>query len=178
MSGPQDVSPGLLGHVRTIVTLAVLALLLALGVTRGLNAVSEPFPESADPPLCVDDDLTAGDILRPAQLTVTVLNAGERTGLAGVTLDDLEARGFARGRISNLTGEDVASVEIWSPEGRTPAVRLVAGYLTGRVEVVERGSSADGITVVVGDKFPGVRAGKEQLVLRSDVTVCSPASLG
>ncbi|WP_167736730.1 LytR C-terminal domain-containing protein [Nocardioides sp. 1609] len=178
MTGLKDVSPSVLGHVRTIVTLAVLALLLALGVSRGLNAVSEPFPESADPPICVDEDLTAGDILRPAQLTVNVLNAGERTGLAGVTIEDLQAQGFARGSISNLTGEDVASVEIWSPQGRTPAVRLVAGYLTGKVDVVERGSSSDGITVVVGDKFPGVRAGKEQIVLKTDVTVCSPADLG
>ncbi len=173
----EGLSPRLLGHARTVVTLAVLALLLVYGVSHGLRSVTAPFPELSDPPVCVDTTVTDGDVLRPGAITVSVLNAGERTGLAGVTLDDLEAQGFARGRISTLTDEDVARAEIWSPEGRTPVTRLVASYLGGSVRVVERTASVPGVAVVVGDRFPGVKPGLAQAEVGADVTVCSPPEL-
>ena len=108
-------------------------------------------------------------------------------------LDDIHVRFRGRGgaTVRAVDGVDLelrpgeVLAEGWhrgagSPHAEVDALsRLSPGAAHGATATsVERGSSADGITVVVGDKFPGVRAGKEQLVLRSDVTVCSPASLG
>ncbi len=170
-------NPRLLGHLRTVATLAVLGVLLLVGVAWGLSAVSEPFPETADPPICVDSPVSEGDVLRPGGVTVSVLNAGERSGLASTTLDDLVDREFAKGQLNNASDEDVRSAQIWSADGSTAAVRLVRSYLGGKVEVVEREGPAAGITVVVGDQFPGVKKGRGQVKVDADGTVCSPPGL-
>lgn len=170
-------TPRALGYLRTVATLGVLALLLAYAVVRGLDAIAEPFPERADPPVCVESEVTAGDVLRAGGLTVSVVNAGETQGQARSTLDQLVDQGFNRGEITNLPDEDVASAQIWSPGGRSPATRLVRSYLGGRVQVVDRTSSVAGITVVVGDDFPGVRKGRSQVKVATDATVCGPPAL-
>lgn len=170
-------SPRLLGHLRTVATLAVLGVLLLVGVAWGFSAVSEPFPENADPPVCVESPVSAGDVLRPSGVTVSVLNAGERSGLASSTLDDLTDKGFAKGQFNNASGEDVRSAQIWSADRSTAAVRLVRSYLGGRVRVVERAGPAAGLTVVVGDQFPGIDKGRKQFKVDSDGSVCSPPGL-
>lgn len=166
------------GLVRTAATLGVLALLLVFGVTRGLDAVSEPFPENEPAPVCVDSAVSAGDLLRTAGVTVSVINAGTTTGLARSTLDDLGKQGFDEGEVDNRREPEVGSAQIWSPDGRTPAVRLVRSYLGGQVRIVERSASTDGVTVVVGDDFPGVRKGRFQVKVTEDGTVCGPPALG
>lgn len=167
----------LTGYLRTAVTLAVLSLILIYGVTRGLDAVSEPFPERVEPPLCVDSAVDRGDVIRPGEVTVSVVNAGTRTGLASTTRADLEAREFARGELENIPDPDVRSAQIWAPDGRSPAVRLVRSYLGGKVQIVQRDSGIDGITVVVGDRFPGVQKGMRQVKVFKPSTVCGPAAL-
>jgi hypothetical protein len=172
------VTARLSGHLRTAATLGVLALLLLLAVARGLAAVSEPFPQNAAPPVCTDSTVSAGDFLRPGGVTVSVVNAGTKTGLARKTLDDLKAQGFDGGELANLPDPDVRSAQVWVPGGRSAAVRLVVTYLGGKVKVVDRQSSVAGITVVVGDQFPGVRKGRFQIKVTSNGTVCGPAELG
>ena len=170
-------TPRVIGYLRTAATLGVLALLLLFGVSRGLDAVSKPFPKSEDPPICVDSAVEQGDILRAGSVTVSVVNAGKRTGLATTTLDDLEARGFARGEVANLPDPDVTSAQIWAPADRVAAVRLVRSYLGGKVEVVERESAVAGITVVLGSQFPGVVKGRFQVKVGTEGTVCGPPAL-
>lgn len=170
-------TPRALTIAKTSATLAVLTLLLILGVSKGLEAVSEPFPENVDPPICVDSPTEPGDILRPGGITVSVLNASGRQGLAQTTLDQLEKQGFARGQFSNVTDEDVPSAQIWSPAGNTAAVRLVVSYLGGDVKIINRDATAAGITIVLGDRFPGVRPGRAQAKVTSSGSVCSPPGL-
>ncbi len=171
-------TPRTLGYVRTAATLGVLALLLVFAVTRGLDAVSEPFPESAAAPVCEDSAISKGDILRPGGVTVSVINAGDKQGLARTTLEALEKQGFAGGEVANQPEPGVVSAQIWSPEGRTPAVRLVQTFLGGNVRVLQRDAGVAGITVVVGDQFPGVTKGRFQVKVGKDGTVCGPAELG
>lgn len=170
-------TPRLAGMLTTAVTLGVLGLLLLFAVTRGLDAVSEPFPENAPPPVCVDGPVTAGDVLRTAGVTVSVINAGTRTGLARQTLNDLVDQGFDGGEVANQADPDIRFVQIWSPGGRTAAVRLVASNLRGKVEVIDREGSVAGITVVVGEDFRGVRKGRAQIKVTNDGTVCGPPAL-
>ena len=170
-------TPRLAGLLRTGATLGVLALLLLFAVTRGLDAVSEPFPENAEPPVCVDTPVRAGDRLRTAAVTVSVINAGTETGLASRTLGELETAGFDPGQVSNLPDPDVRSAQIWTTDGRTPAVKLVRSYLGEDVKVVIRPSSVAGVTVVVGGRFTGVQEGRPEIRVRDDFTVCGPTSL-
>ena len=171
-------SPRMVGHLRTTVTLAVLALLFVYAVVRGLDAVSEPFPEMAEAPVCVESEVTRGDVLRPGGITVSVVNAGRTTGLARSTLDDLVDQGFARGEVLNERNRRIRSAQVQAVGGGTPAVRLVRSYLGGRVTVADREPPVEGIVVVVGDEFAGVRQGQPRIRVTADSTVCGPPALG
>jgi hypothetical protein len=170
-------TPRALGHLRTAATLVVLSLLVVFAVTRGLSSVSKPFPKSEDPPICVDELLEEGDVLRPANVTVSVVNAGTRSGAARAALDALVEQGFAQGQVSNQPDNAIATSQIWITGDRRAAVRLVRSHLGGRVEVVERESTVAGITVVIGNEFSGVRSGRGQVKIATESTVCSPPAL-
>lgn len=168
----------LVSRIRTVATLVVLALLLVWGATWGFSAVTAPFPEDAEAPVCVATRLTSGDVLRPGAITISVLNAGTKIGLAGLTRDDLVERGFGKGELANApTDSGVRTAEIWTNDPTSPAVKLVRSYLGGRVKVVQRPPVVPGINVVVGDRFPGVRRGDRDVPIVTDTTICSPPIL-
>jgi hypothetical protein len=168
------------GYVRTSVTLGVLALLLLLGVARGLEAVSQPFPKGEEPPICVETTLSRGDILRVGGITVNVINAGRKPGKARATLEALEKRGFGGGTVSNRPDPKVRTVEIRVAGGRTPAARLVRTYVgsSSQVKIIDDPASTAGVTVVVGDRFKKVRKGRASLRITEDATVCGPVGTG
>lgn len=172
-------TPKILARLRTAVTLGVLALLLLLGVSWAWGALTDPFPREAKPPICVDEKVAAGDTVRPGGVTISVLNAGTREGLAGRTLDALVDGGFARGRLSNAPDDvKVGGAQIWAPDDRDPAVLLLKSYLGGKgVKVLERKAPEPGINVLVGDKFPGVTKGRQKIVAKHDATICAPPDL-
>ena len=58
---------------------------MLVGVTWGWSAVTAPLPKYEDPPICEDTTLAAGDKVYPDQVTVSVINAGNREGLASQT---------------------------------------------------------------------------------------------
>ncbi|MGA8258343.1 MAG: LytR C-terminal domain-containing protein [Nocardioides sp.] len=174
----MNLSGWLLARVRTVATLVVLGLLLVWGATWGFSSVTQPFPKDADTPVCVSTALTNGDVLRPGAITISVLNAGTRNGLASLTRDGLVERGFAQGVLDNAPPDTtVRTAEIWTNDPDNPAVALVRSYLGGRVKVVERPPTVPGINVVVGDRFPGVRRGDRDIAILTDTRVCSPPIL-
>jgi hypothetical protein len=163
-------------RLRTLITLGFLTVLLVGGVTWGWAQVSEPFPGKADAPICVDTSYAAGDELFTQDVTVSVLNASTREGLAGRTLAALEDAGFAPGQTANAPkGTTVnAPAEIWVTDTDNPGAKLVRSRL-GKVPVREEpGNPAVGVTVVVGDSFGELREGPASLVLTDDAVVCSP----
>src|SRR3954465_2994620 len=91
----------LTARLRTAITLAALAVLTVLGVTWGWAQVLKPFPGKVDAPICVDTSYKAGDELFVQDVTVSVLNASGREGLAARTLQQLEDAGFAGGQTAN-----------------------------------------------------------------------------
>src|SRR3954447_17825089 len=81
------------------VTLVVLVGLLVTGAYVGWQKLKEPIPGGDDGahsqvsgPRC-KEGVKRGDLVRPRDVTVSVYNAGSRTGLAGQTMSELEARG-------------------------------------------------------------------------------------
>src|SRR5687768_7471486 len=117
----------LTARARTAITLAFLAVLVLVGVTWGWAQVSEPLPGKVDAPLCVDTSYAAGDELFVQDVTVSVLNASSREGLAGRTMAELEDAGFAEGQTTNAPQGTAISTpaEIWVTDPENPAAKLV-----------------------------------------------------
>jgi hypothetical protein len=163
-------------RLRTLLTLAFLAVLMLVGVTWGWAQVSEPFPGKADPAICVDTSYNAGDELFVQDVTVSVLNASTREGLAGRTLQALEDAGFAEGQTANAPKGTALTTpaEIWVSDVDNPGAKLLrrmVGKVPVRSDVV---NPAAGITLVVGDTFGELRDGPTSIVLEDDAVVCSP----
>jgi hypothetical protein len=166
---------------RTAATLAGLGLLLVVAAAWGWSAVTAPFPQQADPPVCVDQQVQAGDRVFRDQVTVSVLNASRRAGLAGATSAQLEERGFHPGSTGNAPDEvKVARAQIWATDASNPAVRLVRKQLHG-ARVVRPPQGADvppGVALVLGDRFRGLTKGRAAVRAGGDATVCGPPDAG
>ena len=166
----------LTARVRTAITLAALVLLTLLGVTWGWAQMTKPFPGKVDAPICVDTAYRAGDELFVQDVTVSVLNASSREGLAGRTQQELSNVGFPAGETGNapkgtaITGP----AEIWVDDVDNPGAKLLRARI-GKVPVVAHPENTQpGITVVVGDSFGELRQGPESVILDDDAVVCSP----
>ena len=160
---------------RTAITLAVLGLVLLVALIWGWGAATEPLPEKADSPICVDRTVAEGEKVFPQDVTVSVYNAGTREGLAGRVLQALADAGFHEGNSGNAAPTVRVSVaQIWTREPDNPDVRLVASRLGDGVTIEERDPVGTGVTVVVGDGFTEVQDGRRAVVARSDATICSP----
>jgi hypothetical protein len=166
----------LTARLRTAITLAALAVLMVLGVTWGWAQMTKPFPGKVDVPICVDTSYHAGDELFVQDVTVSVLNASDREGLATRTLEELKTLGFATGDTGNAPKGTAltAPAEIWVDDVDNPGAKLLRARL-GKVPVVQHPeNTAAGITVVVGDQFGDLRQGPQSVILADDAVVCSP----
>ena len=164
----------MLTSLRTGLSLTVLALLVVVVGGWGWAMLTEPFPKKAEAPICSPIDVNAGDHVFPAQVTVSVLNASKREGLAGRTMASLIEDGFAKGTSGNASKRSgVSTVQIWTSDPQSPAVQLVAAWLPG-AKVVRHATTDPGVVVVVGDKFAGAGNGPKSYTAKADATICSP----
>ena len=162
------------GAARTTVTLVALCALVALAAAWGWKAATAPLPGKVDSPLCVDASVAKGAKVYPQQVTVSVYNASQRSGLAGRTMQALQDQGFARGEDGNAGSAKVARAAIWTDNPDSPAVRLLASHLGKGVQVQEHEGLGAGVTVIVGDKFKGVVTGARSVVSTESTEICSP----
>ena len=86
-------------HVKTLLTLTVLAVLVLLGVTWGWSSFTQPFPHKASPKACYPTKLQPGDRVSAPKVTVSVFNASQRVGLAERTMAAFENQGFGAGTV-------------------------------------------------------------------------------
>lgn len=164
-------------HSRSAITLVILAVLLVAAVGWGWSQVTQPLPGARDTGPCTERTIAAGDPVTPADVTVSVLNASERGGLAGKTMNALERRGFGRGEMGNARPSAAKGpAVIWAAKG-DPAARLIASHLRGKVRLVDQPSSYPGLTVVLGKPFKGLKKnGRQQVRVKEATTVCAPNS--
>lgn len=162
-------------RMRSATTLVVLLVVLLIFALLGWHWVTRPFPARAAAQLCLDREYAAGDKLSPSDITVSVLNASDRVGLAGRTLSALELHHFGAGEQTNAPKHaHVPRVQIWTEDPSDPAVHLVARWLPSP-HIVKRSSPLPGITIVVGQGFTHVdRHGPDSLKAAKAGTVCSP----
>ncbi|HEX3929654.1 MAG TPA: LytR C-terminal domain-containing protein [Nocardioides sp.] len=162
-------------HVKTLITLAILAALLFIGVTWGWAALRTPFPHSTTTKTCYPTTLKPGDRVSPPKVTVTVLNASDRAGLAERTISDFEDQGFGPGSVGNAPkGTVVHYAQIWAHNRQNPAVQLVASRLGPHAAIVAKKYSGPGVVVVVGAQFQQLVEGKQSTRVTKAVTICSP----
>jgi len=142
--------------VITAVTLLVLVGVLLTGAYVGSRALFSPLP-SEDPEVggSCEQGLRKGERVRSRDITVSVYNAGTRSGLADRTREQLVSRGFIAGEVDNAPeGSRVRLVRILAPRRDDPAARLVALQFGRRVPLqVSRDDLGPGVEVLVGDDF-------------------------
>jgi hypothetical protein len=165
------------GRLRTAITLVALAALLLLGVTWGWAQVKQPLPGKVEALICAPTSYAAGDELFVQDVTVSVLNASGREGLAGQTLAQLEGLGFPGGQTGNAPkGTEVTGpAEIWVDDVDDPGAKLLRARL-GKVPVVAHPENdLAGVTLVLGDSFGDLQAGPDSVILDAAAVVCSPS---
>jgi hypothetical protein len=160
---------------RSAITMVVLLALLVAGAAWGFNQAFAPFPGKVDSPLCVPKRVAKGTRVFPADVTVSVYNAGTREGLAGRVMQELTDAGFHEGLDANAKrGVEVGTAQVWTTDPGNPAVLLVAGRLGPHTRVVRKAGPGPGVSVFVGDRFRKVVKGKRAVVASRASTICSP----
>ena len=167
-------------------TLAVLSVLCVLALMFGLRAVTsdlpdDPIVESPDA-TCVEQEISAGTKVRPADVMVSVFNAGTRSGVASKTMSTLQIRGFTAGRTDNDRDARVKRVEVRG-DPSNPAVQLVAAQfgpdtkisdLSGNLGSDSAEPNELGVVVVIGDDFEKLGRKVGSVRAEEDTTICSP----
>ncbi len=162
-------------HLKTLLTLGVLAVMLLVGVTWGWSAMTTPFPHKAKTKVCIPTTVQPGDRVAAPKVTISVYNATERVGLADRTMAGFEAQGFGPGKVANAPkGTVVPYAQVWTHEPQNPAVKLVISRLGPKAHIVGKDPMGPGVTVVVGAGFDKLFDGKSSIKVRESAQICSP----
>lgn len=158
-------------RVLSALTMAVLTVILVVGAVVGFRTLFAPLPgaaeddEAASPTAAqCKERIRAGRPVRSRQVTVSVYNASNRSGLAGETRDQLTERGFLPGEAGNAPEEyAVQFVRVLAPRADDPAALLVAAQFGPDTFVqVTEDDIGPGVDVIVGPDYPGVVEGAPQ----------------
>jgi hypothetical protein len=164
-------------HVKTLLTLATLAVLLLVGIAWGWSAMTSPFPQKTQTKICYPTVVQAGDRVSAPKVTVSVFNASDRVGLAERTMTGFEDQGFGTGNVGNAPKDThVRYAQVWSDDRSDPAVRLVVSRLGPHAHIIDRQHSGPGVVVMVGTTFGKLVSGKSSVKVTSTATICSPPS--
>ncbi len=162
---------------RTALTLLTLCGVLAVFALVGWRAVTAPGPWSDAGPTASDceEGFAEGDLVRTSDVTVSIYNAGTRSGLAGRTQEELLARGFLPGDIGNAPDDvdDVRRFAVLAPTANDPAAKLVARHFgrNAKVRVYEEDLGI-GVDVVVGNRFNGLVPAPRRMRAQADGSGC------
>jgi hypothetical protein len=162
-------------HVKTLLTLAVLAVLVLVGVAWGWASLTTPFPHKAATKDCYPTRLQPGDRVSAPEVTVSVFNASDRVGLAERTMGAFVDQGFGSGSVGNAPkNTGIHYAQIWTNDPNDPAVQLVASRLGPSAAIVKKHHKGPGVVVMVGPLFEKLVQGKSSVKVSVATTICSP----
>ncbi|MFC7813096.1 LytR C-terminal domain-containing protein [Streptomyces sp. NPDC057367] len=98
---------------------------------------------------------------KPAQVTVNVLNATTRTGLAQKTADELKKRGFRVGEVSNAPKEydkkiKGAGILLGPPASLKTSLAVLGTQLPGAERQTDAAREGAEVDLMIGDGFKGL----------------------
>ncbi|REK72852.1 LytR family transcriptional regulator [Aeromicrobium endophyticum] len=161
-----------------LLTLAVAFAVFLVGGVVGFNLLTAGTGETAPAtPGCKDEVIAAGSPIPSNVVTINVFNASARSGLANRAQLDLQKNGFRGGQIGNSeSATKPRRVAILTNDPNDPRVALVASQFKDKVQYAAPDISvADGIVVVVGDEYRGVKTdATTSTTSDKDITVCVP----
>lgn len=161
--------------MRSGLTLLTLVAMVVVGGWWGWSAMTEPFPQEEEIPICVDTTVEAGTPVLRDQVIVSVYNGTRRRGLAGQTQDLLVERGFVAGETGNAP-DQVRRTQIWASDRTNPAVQLVRRQFP-KAQIVEGEALGPGVVIVLGSDHKNLRKKKvEQVKAKEDATFCRATS--
>ena len=147
-----------------VVMLIVLLVVGGTGVIAGGAVLGRwdlpwaPTPGAAPAPSASADPLAPPACERAvvtpavaAGTSVQVLNATDRTGLAGAVADELEARGFVVAEVGNSAADVPEAAVVAFPPGAEPAALVTAAQLSGAV--LRSDPAAPVVQVLIGDAW-------------------------
>jgi hypothetical protein len=154
---------------RTAITLLVLLALLAAAIyyfsTYWKDETSGRTP-------CPTTSAAVGG-LRPATITINVLNATKRNGLAGKTSTTLKGIGFLVATVANdpLKKTIAGTAEIRYGAKGADAAKLVATYVPKSVLVLDKRNTSV-VDVVLGEAFTAVAAPTATATSSASTSTC------
>ncbi|MEU3662699.1 LytR C-terminal domain-containing protein [Streptomyces sp. NPDC032940] len=118
---------------------------------------------------------------KPAQITVNVLNATTRKGLAQQTADELKKRGFRIGDVSNapaefdkkVAGSGVLLGPAAALKGSLPVLGTQLPAAERRTDAARKGATVD---LIIGDGFKGLAARADADAALTRMAAPQPAS--
>lgn len=166
-------------RLTTAVTMTALVVVLCLMAVFGYRAATQPLPGSATTTAarCSKNEISKQYYVRPGDVTVSVYNAGARSGAAGRLMQSLMDRGFQPGDTANAPhGVHVRRAQVHTTTPHDTAARLVARTLGKGVTVtVSKKPLGPGIDVYVGPRFRHLaRHAPTRLKLAKPIVSCVP----
>lgn len=144
-------------RLTTALTMSGLALVLCVMAIWGYHAATRPLPEqtTSNATKCSKAEISKQYYVHRDEVTVSVYNAGARSGFARLTLQRFEDLGFAPGAVGNAPrGAEVRRATVFTTKKHDTAAKLVARTLGSRVpiKVVDQ-ELGPGINVYIGPRL-------------------------
>jgi LytR cell envelope-related transcriptional attenuator len=163
-------------RLTTGITLVALLVVLGAMAAYGIKSALAPLPgASTNAKGCSGTEKEVKKVLRRGEVQVSVFNAGTHSGLAGSTLDQIEAAGFLPGNAGNAPrSTEVRRAVVWTTQPNDSSAELVALALGPgtHIEVTET-DLGPGVDVLVGNKFRGLdKKAPKQVRLTKPVETC------
>jgi hypothetical protein len=166
--------------LRTFLTMSALVVVFAGGTFVGVRLLFSGAPELPDADAassCRNRTLEPGEQLAPNQVSVNVLNASGRSGMANRTMINLQTIGFVPGTVSNAPDDArIGNVRILAREPKRVDARLVGAQFRGKVQYT-KGTPKDeaNVEVYIGSDFVGMKKKPTKAVkAKNTVTLCVP----
>lgn len=147
------------------------------GTAIGVNLVAAQPEPVAEEPACEIRKIAQGEVLSSNLVMVHVYNGSKRAGLANRVKINIERRGFLGGVAENNPGRlTPRNVAVLTDDPQDPRVRLVAAQFKGKVQRIKADfPTEDGVSVLVGSDYQGLKKAGTKLKANRAVQVCVPA---